>query len=139
VPAGPLRALVVLAASGLAAGAVAGCGTGPVRKPPQPAVVAASGQGGAPADTSNPSGALIACLGQRGIKAHPTGPDDVAVDPPEAGMHVRFLGTDGDAQAAQLHGDAEGAEVILNALVFVGRGTDEQVQPVESCTAKAAK
>lgn len=139
MPAGSLRALAVLAASGLAAGAVAGCGTGPVRKPPQPAVVAKTGQGGAPADTSNPSGALIACLGQRRITAHPTGPDEVAVDPPEVGIHVRFLGTDGDAQAAQLHGDAEGAEVILNALVFVGKGTDEQVQPVESCTAKAAK
>jgi hypothetical protein len=139
VPAGPLRLPVVLVACGLAAGAVAGCGTGPVRKPPQPAVVAASGQQGAPADTSNPSGALIACLGQRGVKAHSTGPDDVAVDPPEAGLHVKFLGTDGDAQAAQLHGDAEGAEVILNALVYVGKGSDEQIQPIEACTAKVTK
>lgn len=127
-----------MACAGLAAGA-AGCGTGPVRKPPQPAQVAAAGQGGAAPDTGDPSSNLIACLGGKGVKAHQDARGDVRVDPPQAGIHVRFLGTDGDAQAAQLHGDAEGAEVILNALLFVGSATDEQLKPVESCAAKVAK
>lgn len=118
---------------------VAGCSTGEVRKPPQPAVVAAAGGGGPQPDTGNPSSALVACLGQRGVHAHVDESSDVVVDPPSAGIHVRFLGTDGDAQAAQLHGDAEGAEVILNAMVFVGNATDAQLQPVESCAAKVAK
>lgn len=146
----PRRLLPSLAtAAALLAGAgLAACGDQPVRKPPQPAGIVTPGEGEgtrghAPRpikpDTSNPSGSLIACLAKRRVAAHPTSGNEVAIDPPEAGIHLRFVGTDGDAQSAQLRGDADGAEVILNALLYVGQGTDAQLKPVETCVAKVAK
>lgn len=130
--------LGALAATGLAA-----CGSNAhVSTPPRAGIVkGAPGArgGGVKPDTSNPSASLIACLGQHRVGAHQAAPDDVAVDPPEAGIHVRFLGTDGDAQAEQIRGGADGAEVILNALLYTGRGTDAQLKTVESCVANVAK
>jgi hypothetical protein len=135
----PSRRLARAAPTALVLLAAAGCGTGPARHPPQPAQVARPASAGAKPDTSNPSTSLVACLGRRKVSARVSGPGTVGVDPASAGLKVRFLGTDGDAQAAQLQGSSEGAEVILNALVYVGNATDAQIKPVEDCVAKVAK
>jgi hypothetical protein len=127
-----LPTLLVLAAL---VPAVAACGSdAPVSKVPRPGVVTGNAsKGGARPDTANPSGKLIACLAQARVSSHVAGPDTVAVDPPEAGMHVVFQATPGQAQYSQLHGGAEGAEVILSALLYVGRASDSQILPVERC------
>lgn len=133
------RRLPALVAGALCVVGIAACGTGPVRHPAKPAVIAAAKPTGAKPDTSNPSQSLISCLAEHKVAAHVSGPGDVAVDPPQAGVHVTFMGTDGQAQSAQLRGDAEGAEVILNALLYVGHGDDTLLKTVETCVGTVAK
>jgi hypothetical protein len=49
--------------------------------------------------------------------------------------HVKFFLTAGEAEAEQFQGHGEGAEQIGGTLLYVGDGTDDELQPVEKCLA----
>jgi hypothetical protein len=76
---------------------------------------------------------LLRCLGGKRIEARRTGPYDVRVGPEDQGMHIRVAPTPADADATQLRGRAEGAEVVRRIIFFVGTAPDNRVAPVEGC------
>lgn len=53
-----------------------------------------------------------------------------------AGPVVSFEPTPGDAQGVQIHGQAQGAEVIGSALLYPNQGSDALLNKVEACVAK---
>ena len=52
------------------------------------------------------------------------------------GPTVIFLPTPGAAQAAQIDGQAQGAEVIGSALLYPNQAPDKLLSKVETCVAK---
>lgn len=53
-----------------------------------------------------------------------------------AGPTVAFEPTPGDAQGVQIHGQAQGAEVIGSALLYPNQATDALLTKVEDCVAQ---
>jgi hypothetical protein len=96
-----------------------------------------SSDAGGRANTDNRTTALD-CITGAGVSARLEGPqkDQQIVigdssDPP----HVKFFLTAGEAEAEQFQGNGEGAEQIGGALLYVGDGNDDLLQPVEKCLA----
>src|SRR3954451_1664361 len=81
---------------------------------------------------------LQRCLGGKRIENERTGPYDVRVGPKGEGMHIRVAPTPADADASQLRGQAEGAEVVRRIIFFVGTAPDDRVEPVEGCVDSVA-
>ncbi len=48
---------------------------------------------------------------------------------------IKFFLTAGEAEAEQFQGRGEGAEQIGGTLLYVGDGSDDQLEPVEKCLA----
>ena len=106
-------ALRAVLAAGLAALTAAGCGAPDERSP----------------GTYDPRLPVVDCLRDRGIDARLAEPSAV-----QAGeVRIDFLITPGQAEARQIAGDAQGAEQIGRALVWVGRAGDETLDTVEEC------
>jgi hypothetical protein len=55
---------------------------------------------------------------------------------PPSGPTVTFEPTPGDAQGVQIHGQAQGAEVIGSALLYPNRASGALLQTVEDCVAQ---
>jgi hypothetical protein len=53
-----------------------------------------------------------------------------------SGPTVSFEPTPGDAQGVQIHGEAQGAEVIGSALLYPNQAPDKLLSAVEDCVAK---
>jgi len=83
----------------------------------------------------NPVTGPLRCLREAGLRAHHDGRDGIQIVPKGAGPRIVFAATPGDAQAAQLHGRAEGAEVIGNALLYPNAAPDALLKKVETCLA----
>ncbi len=58
------------------------------------------------------------------------------VETAPAGPTVTFEATPGAAQAVQIQGEAQGAEVIGSALLYPNQAPDRLVSAVEGCVAK---
>lgn len=125
--------------AGVVATLVGGCGgsSGRPDKPPRPGNLGTQGSPSPQSTGFDPAGDLVNCLRAAHITSHRTGPTEVLVDPPEAGVRVVFAGTIGEADFAQLRGKAEGAQVIGRALLYVGTASDDQLSKVEKCVNKA--
>jgi hypothetical protein len=52
---------------------------------------------------------------------------------------VQFQPTPGDAQGVQIHGRAQGAEVIGSALLYPNQASAALLSNVESCVAKGVQ
>jgi hypothetical protein len=87
----------------------------------------------------DPVPAMLGCLGARGIKAERTGAYGVVVEPAAAGMRIRFAPTPADADADQLRGQVEGAEVVQRIVFYPGSASDAQLDPVEQCVNQIAQ
>ena len=75
----------------------------------------------------------LSCLKARGIPARPVGADSVQVGDPASGPRIRFFLTNGQAEAFQFQGEAEGAEQIGEVLLFTRGGSDRMLERVEGC------
>jgi hypothetical protein len=120
-----MRRLVILACA-LAGGALSACGGGDAPPPKHPV------HAGRPY-AFDPVPDMLACLAGRRVPAHRTSAYEVSVGDPRYGMRIRFAPTPADADATQLRGKAEGAEIARRILFFVGTAPDPVLAPVEEC------
>ncbi len=109
--------LSALAAIGLAL--LTGCGAG-----------SSTAQLGAAPD---PRGPVLACLHQHAIAASAIGADQIAVVGGPAAPRIRFVAAPSVAETMELQAQAEGAERIGSALLYVNGGSDRQLQTLEDC------
>jgi hypothetical protein len=106
-------ALRAALAAGLAVLEVAGCGAPDGRRP----------------GSYDPRAPVVDCLRDDGVAARPVEPSAVLA----GDVRIDFLTTPGQAEARQISGEAQGAEQIGRALVWVGRAGDELLDTVEQC------
>jgi hypothetical protein len=100
----------------------------------------AGGGGGAGSASSggtpgayDPVGRPLRCMRRQKLPAYRAGVGAIQVAPKGRGPRVVFASTPGDAQAAQIHGQAEGAEIIGNAMLFVSAASDKVIKIMEKC------
>lgn len=78
----------------------------------------------------------LACIRGAGLPATEVNPHQLQVGPLPTGPTVVFTPTPGAAQAQQIYGQAQGAEVIGSALVWVNQGSQSELQTIENCLAE---
>jgi hypothetical protein len=86
-------------------------------------------------DESDKRSAAMECFEEEGIPARLEGDTDVIIGEGEGegAPRIKFFLTSGESEAAQFRGDAEGAEQIGAALLYVNDGEDELLEDVENC------
>ena len=67
-----------------------------------------------------------------GLDAELVGDQSIQVEGP-TGPRVEFFLTGGEAEAQQFKGEAQDAEQVGAALLFVGDGTDGELEALENC------
>jgi len=99
--------------------ASAGCGT--------------SSKPGKGPDPNDKRAVALGCIrDEQGLPARLTGQKSIQVDGP-GGPRIEFLLSNGEAEGRQFQGDAQGAEQIGSALLFVNQGNDDQLKKLETC------
>jgi hypothetical protein len=119
------------AIAGLAAVALAGCGTINVKP-----TGSKSASRGVLDDPRTHLPDRVACLRQDGFAVSEVGPTRLQIGSPPAGPSVTFAPTPGAAQADQIQGLAPGAEVIGSALLYPHQASDGDLKKVEDCVAR---
>lgn len=89
--------------------------------------------GGGKLGAYDPVAAPLRCIRRKHVHAYRDGGTIIQVAPKPTGPRVVFTSTQGDAQAAQIHGQAEGAEVIGAALLYVNTASDGLIKVMETC------
>lgn len=101
----------------------AGCGSG-------------KSSGGNTAEGPNPNdkrGVALVCIrDEKGLPVQLTGEKSIQVDGP-TGPRIEFFVSSGEAEGQQFQGKAQAAEQVGAALLFVNRGTEEQLAEIEDC------
>ncbi len=123
-------AKLVLACA-FAALALSACG-GYKSNPPAGSIAPTATSAGR-AQLDDPRSKHLPCLRDHGIQFQEVGAAGLQIGAPPAGPSVKFTPTPGAAQYAQISGQAPGAEVIGNALLFPNQGSDDLLSTVESC------
>ena len=123
----------VLSAVALSAVVLAGCGAVKVQ-PTTPAgssTLASRGEVDSPvSDMHN----YLGCLRDAHLAVAVVSPDRVQVGP-SGGPTIVFTATPGAAQADQIDGTAQAAEVIGSALVYPHQGSDGELGTIGACLA----
>jgi hypothetical protein len=101
------------------------CGCGATVKPPQ-----GRGKIDDPRTTKNNH---FACLQQDRLPVQKVGLTGLQIGPLPDGPTVSFEPTDGAAQAAQIEGTAQGAEVVGSALLYPHQASDSELAMIEDC------
>ena len=116
------RALALAAACALTVSA-AGCGE----------------DAGTGVDGLNPAdkrGAAFGCITrEKRLAGRLVGEQTIQVNG-SGGPRVEFFVSSGEAEARQFQGEAQGAEQIGAALLFVNRGSEEDLEAIEDCLAE---
>jgi hypothetical protein len=121
-----------IALTGMAAAALAGCGS---------SFKAIAGSN-VPAPTAKPLGYGVVdqaplphtkCIRAAGLPAVRVGPSKIQVGTLPAGPTVIFAPDPNAAEAEQIEGQAQGAEVIGAAVLYVHGGSDAELATVEAC------
>jgi hypothetical protein len=89
-----------------------------------------------PAPNPNDKRAVtLYCLeNDKGIQAEERGDNAIQVgSDPDTDPRIEFFVTSGEAEGRQFQGNAQGAEHIGNALLFVREGSDELLDDIEAC------
>jgi len=81
----------------------------------------------------------LACLQAHRLPVTEVGATALQIGPLPTGATVRFLPTEGAGLAAQIEGQAQGAEVIGSALVYPNRASDSELGIIEDCVARGVK
>ena len=91
--------------------------------------------GGAGPDPADKRAVALDCIvNQKGIEAELDGETAIQVgDDPDTEPRIEFFVTSGEAEGRQFQGDAQGAEHIGNALLFVRAGSDDLLDEIEGC------
>ena len=78
----------------------------------------------------------LACITrEKDVPARLVGEKSIQVEGPNA-PRVEFFVSSGEAEARQFQGQAQGAEQVGAALLFVNQGDDDVLQKLEDCLAK---
>jgi len=99
-----------------------------------------SSDAGPTEDDSDKRALALECITEdKGVNARLEGDDWIAVEGGRDAPRIRFFLTSGEAESAQFRGEAEGAEQIGAALLFVSpalrEDSEELLGDVESCLA----
>jgi len=119
------RALATTAAIAIAI-ALGACGSGGDTNPATPAAA------GAPPDPNDKRGVALQCIKEKGLEARMVGKQSIQVGA-FGGPRVEFFVSGGEAEGQQFQGQAQAAEQIGAALLFVNEATPEQLDDVEAC------
>jgi hypothetical protein len=107
-------------------GAVAGCGPSDAGAPSNANV-----------DPNDKRALALSCLREKRIDARPEGKDVIQVGDRASGPRIQFYLSTGAAETTQFKGEAQSAEQIENALLFVRQGEDRLLEELERCVAEA--
>jgi hypothetical protein len=117
-------------ACALAAVVLSACGT--KTNPPAGSISPTATTAGH-AKIDDPRTKHIKCLKQDKIPVTKVGTVGLQIGTPPSGPTVKFAPTPGAAQADQIRGVVNGAEVIGSALLFPNQASDELLGKVETC------
>jgi hypothetical protein len=96
----------------------------------------AGGGGGAAAPGPNPNdkrGVALGCIErEKGLDARLVGEKSIQVGGP-GGPRIEFFVSAGEAEGKQFQGEAQGAEQVGAALLYVNDAGDEVLEKVEDC------
>lgn len=111
----------ILAACALAAG----CGGEGVERPP----------GVQPPNPNDKRAVALDCLlYEKELDAELTADNAITVgEDADSDPRIEFFVTTGEAEGRQFQGNAQGAEHIGNALLFVRQGDDDLLEEIEAC------
>jgi hypothetical protein len=131
----PKRALTAVAFSALV---LTGCGGAVQVHPGTPAgssSLASRGRVDSPVKMKN----HLACLRAAHLPVQVVSSTRLQIGPAPAGPTVVFSPTPGAAQAYQIDGSAQSAEVIGSALVYPNQGSDGEMATIGACLAQGVQ
>ncbi|MDQ3588439.1 MAG: hypothetical protein M3375_08845 [Actinomycetota bacterium] len=76
--------------------------------------------------------ALDCFTNEAGLEAELVGEQSIQVEGP-GGPRIEFFVSSGEAEGQQFKGEAQGAEQVGTALLFVNDGSDELLEALENC------
>jgi hypothetical protein len=132
-----MRTKRVLTAVAFAALALTGCGAVHVQ-PTTPAgssKLASRGRVDSPVKMKS----HLACLRDAHLPVQVVTPTRLQIGPAPAGPTIVFAATPGGAQAYQINGSAQAAEVIGSALVYPNQGSDGEMATIGACLAEGVQ
>ena len=92
-----------------------------------------NGGGGGGGDAADKRGAAFGCITrEKGFDARLDGDKAIEIEGPR-GPRVEFFVSSGEAEARQFQGEAQGAEQIGAALLFVRQASDDDLEEIEDC------
>jgi hypothetical protein len=126
------------AAVAVAVLALAGCGSVRV----QPTTPAGASQLASRGRVDSPLTDMrnhLGCLRDAHLAVQVVSPTRLQVGPAPAGPTIVFTSTPGAAQADQIEGRAQSAEVIGTALVYPNQGSDAELSSIGACLAQGVQ
>ncbi len=81
----------------------------------------------------------VGCLRDAHLPVRVVSPTRVQVGAAPAGPTIVFAATPGAAQAYQINGSAQAAEVIGSALVYPNQGSDAELGTIAACLAQGVQ
>ena len=91
------------------------------------------GGGGGGPDPNDKRAVALACIrDDQGLEARLAGEKSIQVDGAR-GPRVEFNVSSGEAEGRQFQGEAQGAEQIGVALLFINDGSEDQLEKIETC------
>jgi hypothetical protein len=132
------RRVLPWTALALAALALAGCGGVQV----QPAASAGSSKLASRGRVDSPLTSMhnyLNCLTDDHLVVQVVSPTRLQVGPAPAGATIVFDSTPGAAQADQIAGSVQGAEVIGSALVYPNQSPESALSGIEACLARGVQ
>jgi hypothetical protein len=132
------RRVVPWTALTLAVLALAGCGAVRV----QPAASAGSSKLASRGHVDSPLTNMhnyLSCLRADHLVVQVVSPTRLQVGPAPAGATIVFAATSGAAQADQIIGSAQGAEIIGSALVYPNQSPEPALSGIEACLARGVQ
>jgi hypothetical protein len=135
-PSQRLRTPTLAAAGILIACCAAGCGA---TSKPLAGTIPPGAQTAGHAKVDDPRIKHLRCLRAHHVTARSVGQTEIDIGNAANGPIVRFQPTPGDAQALQIKGQVEGAEVIGSALLFPRGASDARLKVIEDCVAQGVK
>ena len=133
-----MRRAALWPALALAALAAAGCGTVGVQ-PTTPSGAAKLASRGKLDDPATNMHNHLGCLRGAHLPVQVVSPIKLQVGPLPAGPTIVFMPSPAVAQAAQIQGRAQAAEVIGSALVYPNQGSDGELASIGACLAQGVQ
>jgi hypothetical protein len=93
----------------------------------------------APSDESDIRSAMMSCFEEEGLEPRlegEVGSEEIVVGDGDGAPRVRFFLTAGESEAAHFQGEGEGSEQIGAAWLYVGDGSDDDLEKMENCLAE---